>query len=231
MNVLKSLCCLLCAVGVAGAWTAGPGLAADKEKEDKEGKEQVFRFSKDDLGKVAKGWTAAKTGQGEGAVWKVVADDTSPSKSGYVLAQTAEGPRPLFNLCVINDTNYKDVEVSVAMKAVAGEVDQGGGLVWRYQDPNNYYIARYNPLETNYRVYKVVGGKRIQLATKEGLDQPAGKWITVKIEQKGDEIECYLNGKKLLEAKDSAIQKPGKVGLWTKADAQSHFDNLEIETK
>jgi uncharacterized protein YfiM (DUF2279 family) len=212
-------------------WTVGPGLAADKEKEEKEKKEQVFRFSKDDLGKVAKGWTAAKTGQGEGSVWKVVADDTSPSKTGYVLAQTAEGPRPLFNLCVVDDTNCKDVEVSVAMKAVAGKVDQGGGPVWRYQDANNYYIARYNPLETNYRLYKVVSGKRIQLATKEGLDQPAGKWITVKIEQKGDEIECYLDGKKLLEAKDSAIQKAGKIGLWTKADAQSHFDNLEVEAK
>jgi len=229
MNALKWLSCVLCAVGVVGAWTVGPALAADKE--EKEGKEQVICFSKDDVGKVAKGWTAAKTGKGEGSVWKVVADDTAPSKTGYVLAQTAEGPRPLFNLCVADDTNYKDVEVSVAMKAVAGKVDQGGGPVWRYQDADNYYIARYNPLETNYRLYKVVSGKRIQLATKEGLDQPAGKWITLKVEHEGDAIQCYLDGKKLLEAKDSAIQKPGKVGLWTKADAQSHFDNLEVEGK
>jgi hypothetical protein len=228
MNVLKWSWCLLCAVGAIGAWTVGPTLAAEKEKEEKE---QVFRFAKDDLGEVAKGWTAAKTGQGEGSVWKVVADDTSPSKTGYVLAQTAEGPRPLFNLCVADDTNCKDVEVSVAMKAVAGKVDQGGGVLWRYQDADNYYIARYNPLETNYRLYKVVSGKRVQLATKEGLDQPAGKWITLKVEHEGDAIECYLDGKKLLEATDSAIQKPGKVGLWTKADAQSHFDNLEVEAK
>jgi hypothetical protein len=117
------------------------------------------------------------------------------------------------------------------MKAVAGKVYQGGGLVWRYQDANNYYVARYNPLETNYRLYKVVRGKRVQLATKEGLDQPAGKWIALKVEHEGDAIECYLDGRKLLEAKDSAIQNPGKVGLWTKADAQSHFDNLEVESK
>jgi hypothetical protein len=77
----------------------------------------------------------------------------------------------------------------------------------------------------------VVGGKRVQLATKEGLDQPAGKWITLKVEQEGDAIECYLDGEKLLEVKDSTIQKAGKVGLWTKADAQSHFDNLEVEAK
>jgi uncharacterized protein YfiM (DUF2279 family) len=222
MKALKWVSCVLCAAGVVAA-AASLGLAAEKEEKDK-----VFRFSKDDLGKVPKGWTADKTGTGEGSVWKVVADDTSPSKTGYVLAQTAESPGALFNLCVANDTNYKDVEVSVAMKAVAGKKDQGGGLVWRYQDANNYYIARYNPLETNYRVYKVVSGKRIQLATKEGLDQPAGKWILVKIAQKGDAIECYLDGKKLLEAKDSTIQKAGKVGLWSKADAQSRFDNLEV---
>jgi hypothetical protein len=223
MKVLKWVSCVLCAAGVVAA---AAGLAAEKEE-----KENVFRFSKDDLGTAAKGWTVAKTGRGEGSIWKVVVDETSPSKTGYVLAQTAEGPNALFNLCVADDTSYKDVEVEVAMKAIAGKVDQGGGLVWRYQDADNYYIARYNPLETNYRLYKVIAGKRIQLATKEGLDQPVGKWITVKIEQKGDVIECYLDGKKLLEAKDGTIEKAGKVGLWTKADAQSRFDNLEVEAK
>ena len=228
MNALKWLWCLLCAASITGMWAVSSGLAADKEKE---GKTRIHHFSRDDLDKLAKGWTAAKTGKGEGSVWKVVADNTSPSATGYVLAQTALGPNAMFNLCVADDTNYKDVKVSVAMKAIAGKSDQGGGPVWRYQDADNYYVARYNPLETNYRLYKVVNGKRIQLATKESLDQPAGKWITVKIEQKGDAIECYLDGKRLLEAKDSAIQKPGKVGLWTKADAQSHFDSLEVEAK
>jgi hypothetical protein len=218
---------MLCAVSVVAV--VGFTLAAEKQSEKKGEQDKVFRFSKDDLGKVPKGWTAAQTGKGEGSVWKVVADATSPSKTGYVLAQTAEGPNALFNLCVIDDTNYKDVEVTVAMKAVAGKKDQGGGLVWRYQDANNYYVARYNPLETNYRLYKVVSGKRIQLATKEGLDQPVGKWVLVKIEQKGDAITCYLDGKKLLEAKDSTIDKAGKIGLWSKADAQSNFDDLEIE--
>jgi hypothetical protein len=229
MKTLTWLWCLLCAVGVIGAWAACAGPAEDKE--DKGAKEHAFRFSKDDLGKVPKGWTAAQTGRGEGSVWKVVADETSPSKTGYVLAQTAESPNALFNLCVADDTSGKDVEVSVAMKAVAGAKDQGGGLVWRYKDANNYYVARYNPLETNYRLYKVVSGKRVQLATKEDLDQPAGKWITLKVEQKGDAIECYLDGKKALEAEDNTIQKAGKVGLWTKADAQSYFDNLQVEAK
>jgi hypothetical protein len=102
-----------------------------------EPKEMKVTFDKKDEGKVPPGWKADKTGKGEGSVWKVVADDTAPSKSGFALAQTAKGPSALFNLCVAEDTRLRDVEVSVAFKAVAGEHDQGGGIVWRYQDANN----------------------------------------------------------------------------------------------
>jgi hypothetical protein len=193
---------------------------------------RVFRFSKDDAGKLPKGWKADKTGKGEGSVWKVVADDTAPSKKGYVLAQTAEGPEQFFNLCVAEDTRYKDLEISVAFKAVKGKEDQGGGVVWRYQDADNYYICRMNPLEDNFRVYKVVGGKRRQLATtKNDVKVPAGEWHTIKVTMVGEQIECFLDGKKYLEAKDATFKDAGKVGLWSKADAQTHFDNLTIQPK
>src|SRR5262249_45715295 len=122
----------------------------------------------------------------------------------------------------------KDLELSVQFKAMRGKNDQGGGLVWRYQDADNYYICRMNPLEDNFRVYKVVGGKRTQLETKEDLKIPTGEWHTIKIEQRGDQIECYLDGKKYLEARDGTFTNAGKVGLWSKSDAQSHFDKFEI---
>jgi Domain of Unknown Function (DUF1080) len=190
-----------------------------------------FPFGPEDVGKVPAGWKADKTGKGEGSVWKVVTDNTTPSKKGYALAQTAAGPSPLFSLCVAEDTRYKDVEVSVAFKAVQGKIDQGGGIVWRYQDANNYYIARVNPLEDNYRVYKVIAGKRVQLETKEELNVSAGEWHTLKIKMTGDQIECYLDNKKELEAKDATIQEAGKVGLWTKADAQTHFVEFKVSGK
>lgn len=192
-------------------------------------KARTFRFNKDDVGKLPAGWTAAKTGSGEGSVWKVVADATAPSKTGYVLAQTAESPNKLFNLCVVNDSSYQDLELSVAFKALKGKNDQGGGLVWRYQDADNYYIARMNPLEDNYRVYKVVAGKRIQLATKEGLKIPVGEWHTLQVTMKGEQIECSLDGKKTLEAKDGTFTKAGKIGLWSKSDAQTEFDGLMVK--
>ncbi len=158
-----------------------------------------------------------------------MADPTAPSGTGYVLAQTAKSPRRVFNLCVVEDSNYRDVEIEVCFKAVRGKIDQGGGVVWRYQDENNYYIARMNPLESNYRFYKVVNGRRTQLATKEGLTVRPGEWHTLEIKCVGNKIRCKLDGKTLLEATDNTFKKAGKVGLWTKADAQTYFDKFEVE--
>jgi hypothetical protein len=153
--------------GLALLALVSTGLPAADEKA------RHFRFTREALGKLPPGWKAAKTGKGPGSVWKVVADATAPSRTGLVLAQTAESPNAVFNLCVAEDTRYKDVEVRVAFKAVRGSNDQGGGLVWRYKDANNYYVARMNRLEANYHIYRVVNGKRIQLGTKEGISSTA----------------------------------------------------------
>lgn len=210
-----------CISVVAVVFTAATFLAAAEAP-------RALKLTKDNLDKLPTGWAAAKTGKGEGSVWKVTADDSAPSKSGFVLAQTAAGPSSLFNLCVMQDGNYTDVELTVAFKAIKGDRDQGGGFVWRYQDANNYYVARFNPLEDNYRLYHVVAGSRVQFGAKEDLKAAAGVWHTLKVKHVGDKIECYLNDQKQIEATDKTITKAGKVGLWTKADAQTHFDNFQV---
>ncbi len=178
-------------------------------------------FEQSPVGQLPAGWSAAKTGEGMGSIWKVLAGDTS-----QVLAQTSSaGPNGLFNLCVADSSSYRDLELSVAIKAVAGKNDRGGGPVWRYRDDGNYYVARWNPLEDNFRVYKVVAGKRIQLGTAD-VKAPADRWHTIKITQVGDEIRCYLDGTLHLQAKDDTFQTAGKIGLWTKSDAVAHFDDL-----
>jgi hypothetical protein len=194
-------------------------------------KERGFRFSKDDVGKLPAGWKAAQTGKGDGSVWKVVADDTTPSKTGLTLAQTAESPNAMFNLCVADKPSLKNVEVLVAFKAIKGKNDQGGGIIWRYQDADNYYIARMNPLEDNFRVYKVVAGKRKQLGTKENLKVKVNEWHDLKIQQVGDHIECFLDGEKYLDVKDDTFTNAGKVGLWTKSDAQTRFDRFIVKER
>jgi hypothetical protein len=186
------------------------------------------KFSEIDAGKVPVGWKAAQTGKGK-SVWKVVADDTAPYKTGYALAQTTDDRDALFNLCIANEPSFKDVEVAVAFKAVKGKKDQGGGIVWRYQDANNYYVARMNPLEDNFRVYKVVAGKRSKEFQSADVKVPAGKWHTIKIKHVGNHIECFLDGKKYLDVRDNTFQKAGKVGLWTNSDAQTRFDQITIK--
>jgi len=176
------------------------------------------------IGELPQGWTAAKTGEGPGSVWKVVADRDGKK----VLAQTsAQGPNRLFNLCVAQETRFTDIDLTVAFKAVAGKLDQGGGAVWRYKDAKNYYIARMNPLEDNYRVYKVVGGKRTQLASAD-VKIAAGQWHTLRIVHRGQHIECRLDGKPCLDVKNDAFKDAGQIGLWTKADAQTYFADLRV---
>src|SRR5262245_44812595 len=105
--------------------------------------------------KLPAGWSAGKTGKGEGSVWKVLEDKTAP-KGPKVLAQTSPtGPNALFSLCIADKTKYADIDLTLALKANAGKKDQGGGPMWRVKDANNYYICRVNPLEGNFRLYKV----------------------------------------------------------------------------
>jgi hypothetical protein len=187
----------------------------------------VLMLTKSDLGKLPAGWDAAQTGAGKGSVWKVVADDTAPSKTGLVLAQTAAGPEGLFNLCVATKGLFgNNVTLTVSLKPIKGESDQGGGVLWLYQDANNYYVTRYNPLEDNFRVYKVIAGKRTQLGTIEKIAKSPG-WHTIRVTHLGKDMTCTLDDKYRLAVNDGTIQKPGLVGLWTKADAQTHFDGFE----
>lgn len=195
-------------------------VAADKPKS------QRWDFEDAKVGGVPKGWSSAKTGKGPGSVWKVVEDKSAP-KGSKVLAQTSsEGPNRLFNLCVADETSYADVDITVSLKANKGRIDQGGGPVWRYQDANNYYICRHNPLEDNFRIYKVIAGRRRQLASMN-FKADAGKWHTIRVIMRGDRIVCSIN-KRELDVRDGAISKAGKVGLWTKADAETAFDNFTV---
>jgi hypothetical protein len=178
-----------------------------------------WSFDSDKPGEIAEGFTS------EVGEWKVVADPTSPSKPN-VLGQLAKNSGSTFNLTLITGTSYKDLDISVKMKAIAGNEDRGGGLVWRGRDTKNYYVARYNPLENNYRVYKVEKGRRLTLQSAD-ITQ-SGDWHTLRVTMIGEHIQCYYDGKKYLDVKDSTFNEGGKIGLWTKADAQTHFDNLTV---
>ncbi len=189
------------------------------------------RASFDDIpaGGLPEGWKIEGTAQkGPLATWKVVADDAAPSK-GNVLALTSTNhdSGSTFNLCWTDKIRFKDGAIEVSIKPVSGKDDQGGGLIWRAKDKDDYYICRANPLESNFRVYYVKDGSRHQLASAKA-EIKAGAWHKIRVEQKGDHIACSLDGKRLLEATDSTFPDEGGVGLWTKSDAVSSFDELQV---
>jgi len=186
--------------------------------------ETVFSFDNDDLGEIPSGWSSHLTGKGKLGRWEIL-----DNNGNNVLAQTLkENTGHHFDVIVNDFVSYKDLEFTLKFKGVEGHEDQGGGPVWRYQDANNYYVARANPLENNYRVYKVVDGIRKELKSID-VEVNTDQWYVVKILMKGNSIECYLDGKLQLSTTDDTFSNTGKIGLWTKADAVTYFDNLRIQ--
>jgi hypothetical protein len=185
-------------------------------------------FDQDVVGQSPPGWRIAQTNPSKAlAAWQVIADPTAPSKPNALALTTTENVKSTYNLAIADKTSFKDLDLSVRLKGVTGKEDQGGGPIWRCIDENNYYICRINPLEPNYRVYKVVNGKRTQLQTVE-VATSTGQWYTLRVVMTGDHITCHLDGKKMLDVKDADLPDAGKIGLWTKADAASCFDDVTV---
>ncbi len=190
-----------------------------------------WNFDDVPVGQLPAGWKVAATNRkGPLATWQVIKDTTAPS-GDHVLALTSPNHAfgGTFNICWTDTVSFLDGEIEVRFKAVKGEEDQGGGVIWRVQDKENYYIARFNPLENNFRIYYVRDGARKTLADSR-IALPAGKWHTLKIVQHGNHFAGFLDGKKLLEDTDDLFMKPGGVGLWTKADAVTSFDDFKVES-
>lgn len=188
-----------------------------------------WHFDGDFPDRVPPGWSVRQTNPTESlATWAVVADKSAPSRPNVMALTETRNYDARFNLAIAEDSSFQDLDLTVRVKAVTGEEDQGGGPIWRCKDEDNYYIARFNPLESNYRVYKVVNGRRRQLDSAI-VESQAGRWYTLRVTMLGDQITCYLDGKKMLEATDGTFGGPGMVGLWTKADAVTSFDDLEVK--
>ena len=182
----------------------------------------TWDFEKDDVDKVPAGFEFATTAKTPAGKWTIRKDGENK-----VLVQTdADKTKNRFALALAKDSSFKDVKLSVRGKPLSGEIDQAVGLVWRCQDADNYYLARSNALESNVRLYRVIKGIRTQIAGKEEVKLEKGQWHTLGVEHKGSAIAVYLNGAKLFEAEDKTIADAGKIGVWTKADSVTCFDDL-----
>lgn len=186
-----------------------------------------------DTNSLPKGWESGVTGKGT-AKWEVTADDTAPSKPN-VLKQSGEAT---FCWAAKTDEKITNGFAEVKFKPIAGKEDQAGGIVFRFKDANNYYIVRANALEDNVVLYKTVDGKRSSLQVKGrmfgyGVDTkvPKGKWSALRIEFQRNLFTVSFNGKKLFEVEDDTFKDAGAVGVWTKADSVTLFDDFTFGTK
>ena len=194
-------------------------------------------FNNQQRGKLPEGFTTALTGKGKPGNWIVDFDEHDPSRGNFLSQNDMDRTDYRFPVCIFDSLLAKDVDVSVSFKAVKGKGDQAGGIVWRFRDKDNYYIVRANALEDNIVLYKVEQGKRTDLPLKgigrtygKKVKVPGGKWSTLRIVARGNLFTVYFNGEKLYDVEDGTFTAAGKVGLWTKADSYTLFDDLTIET-
>jgi hypothetical protein len=160
----------------------------------------------------------------------VTNDPTAPSKPNVVAQTSVDQADYRFPLLVSDDASFGDVDLSVKFKAISGEIDRAAGLVFRLKDVNNYYIARANALENNYNLYRVVNGRRSEFASTRLRITP-GEWHELRVELAGSKVTCYFDGNKKIEATDDTFKQPGKVGLWTKADSVTYFDDFRVAAR
>src|SRR5512134_1993147 len=180
-------------------------------------------FTQDAVDQPPRGFEFGHTaGVGKPGKWVVQSDGTNK-----VLAQTEpDSTRSRFPVAVLSDVTAADVDLSVRFKPISGRIDQAAGLVWRYQNEDNYYIVRANALEDNVVLYKVQNGQRTDLPVKgegrtygKSAKVPGGQWSTLRVTAMGPRFDVYFNGAKLYEVEDATFKGPGRVGVWTKADS------------
>jgi hypothetical protein len=193
---------------------------------------RTFDFAGDLVGQPPKGFAFGRTAKvGAPGTWVVQAEGTNQ----YLAQTNADSTNARFPVAVVSDISTADVDVAVRFRPVSGRVDQAAGLVWRYQDEDNYYLVRANALEHNVVLYKVERGRRTDLPLKgagrtygKAAKVPAGQWSTLRVVATGPRFEVSLNGVTLYEVEDATFAAAGRVGVWTKADSITDFDDLTI---
>jgi hypothetical protein len=186
---------------------------------------ETVNFDKAPAGQPPAGWTATRTGSGD-AKWTIEKDDTAPSRPN-VLKQSGVATYPV---CFKDNANLKDGFVEVKFKALSGKEDQAGGVVWRLRDANNYYIARANALEDNVTIYHTVNGRRTE-KKRANVKVASNVWHTIRADFAGNHFTVTFDGKTAIEWDDDTFKEAGKVGVWTKADSVTLFDDFSYGAK
>jgi hypothetical protein len=202
----------VCAAGTAHSQTGTTMIAIDRMT----------------IGTAPEGFKSVRTGQGGPAQWTVVADATAAA--GRAIEQTSTDRTDYrFPLAIHEASSAANLDAVVRFKAVAGKVDQAGGIAIRVRDADNYYVVRANALEDNVRFYRVVEGRREQLEGANIKVTP-NEWHTLGLRAEGERFTVTYDGKTLYSATDKTFASAGQIALWTKADSVTRFDQIKVTT-
>ena len=191
---------------------------------------KIINFDTATLGKMPPGWSVAMTNGGRAPDWQIIRDGSAPTQP-YVLALTSNDPPNHSPLAILDTMAVRDGDISVRLKPLTGHADQAGGLVFRYRDANNYYLARANALEKSVALFKVQNGQTTPLCAAVRHDIPAGAWSILKVSVRGNRFQVYINHRRILQAQDATFQTTGKVGLWTRGNSATYFDDFRVYPK
>jgi len=235
LGILAAVAALLIVVWVnlesrEGRYSSSASQRETPAPQQAAGASLTYNFDGEAVDAMPTKFHSARTGKGAEGKWAVMADPTAPSKPNVVAQTSADATDYRFPLLIADEGSFKDLELRVRFKAVSGEVDRAGGLVFRLKDANNYYIVRANALEDNYRLYHVINGSRRQFAGAN-FKVTSGECHELRVEAVGNKFICYYDGAKKIEATDDTFKDAGKIGLWTKADSVTYFDDLKVVVK
>lgn len=188
---------------------------------------RTWNFDSESVGGLPNGFVVGTLFDGRPAGdWKIMTVKEAPSPPHVFSQQMNTGAEHAYKTVLVEGTEASDLDLQVSFLAIGGKGDMGGGLIWRVQDDRNYYLARANPLEQNIRAYRVVKGVRHQLASVDQI-VPIHQWHTLRVMAQGKQFQVYYDARPVLSAKDSTFST-GRIGLWTKSDAVTYFDDLQL---
>jgi len=225
---------IVCGISFLSSCRGMDAVSADAQAMPR-GAETRFDFESGDVGSFPAGFSSDRTGGGPLGKWVIDEGEEASSMHraplrGRILAQLdPDATESRYLVCVANDVSTRDARSWMHFQARGGEIDQAAGIVVRYQDPRNYYLARANALEGNVRFYKVVDGTRKQLGSTVTPVTPK-TWHKLLVEARGAQFRVEYDGTTLFTVEDEAIPRAGQCGLWTKADSVTWFDDLTVES-
>ena len=192
---------------------------------------KVINFDTGPLGKTPPEWTVSMTNHGRAPQWEIRRDGSAPTQP-YVLAQVAADPiGDRFPMAILNGVSLRDGDVSVRIKPVSGHDVQAGGVVWRYRDENNYYLARASALDDNVAVFKVENGRRTAILPGVKHEIPTNAWSIMRVSVRGNRFQVYMDHRRVLQGYDNTFMGAGGVGLWTVGDSVTYFDDFRVSPR